>query len=216
MGRSWELLPAGWRMDMPRQRVTQRAFAQVPARQLSDQGAGERVRLDQLPAWSRPRARAWLADVDGDGASELLSLADGSLRVYARDARGGYAGAQAVYVSDGSWLVCDVCVGDVTGDGLPALVMLVWKLGSYGQVRPFWVDDDPPTPSQHVFVLQWRDDEVFTRGLHPVWMSSALGWEVAGMRVDDRGRVELTASDGSWSAWQWDYWGLALAEQGQA
>lgn len=113
--------------------------------------------------------------------------------------------------TEDDWLVSEALVGDVNHDGGLELVLLVWKRGSYGPYRPFWVERDEIGFSQHVFILKLDD-----KGrLSPIWMSSALGMEVTSAHLDGAARLVLTERDGSLTSWEWMSWGLGLTEEGE-
>ena len=114
---------------------------------------------------------------------------------------------------------------DVDGDGADELVLLCWKIGRFGTSRPFWVEEDEQTWSQHIFVYTYNGDVI-----KPKWMSSYIGVDVAelsaaeqiGMQADktavhesgvgqqkgERQRLRLTDTDGNMSSWIWDFWGF--------
>ncbi len=157
----------------------------------------------ELPAWATWRERDFACDLDGDGSDETLALH--GMRFTATD------GGDVLLETPDGWLVFDAYAADLDADGLPEVVLLVWRRGSYGDARPFWVEGGAgdEEPSQHVFVYRW-DGGV----LRPVWMSSALGVEVAAADLSDDGRLRLTAPDGSWTLWEWDSWGFSLVGEG--
>ena len=105
-----------------------------------------------------------------------------------------------------SWLVQCAAVADVDKDGQPELVFLVWKRGSFGTKHPFWVRNEDDSWSQHVFVVRpVESGGEFER----VWMSSALGHEVASAELDGAGELVLTDRAGSLTRWYWNSWGFA-------
>ena len=156
-----------------------------------------------LPAWVRWAAVDQAIDLDGDGAAEHMTLRGGVLNLTASDGVRVPLPAQ--------WRVSDAFVGDVTHDGRSELVLLVWKQGSYGQYRPFWVERNDTNWGQHIFIYDYANGE-----LQPVWMSSAIGFEVRDAYLDERGRVHVIHDDGSESIWEWQTWGLVLVEDDDA
>ena len=87
-----------------------------------------------LPSWVRWRDVTVEVDLDGDGATDELCIKRRKLSVSDAAGRGWQSG--------GDWLVQDALVGDINHDGVPELILLVWKRGSYGSQRPFWVERD--------------------------------------------------------------------------
>lgn len=91
---------------------------------------------------------------------------------------------------------------DVDGDGADELVLLCWKIGRFGASRPFWVEEDEKTWSQHIFVYTYNGDTV-----KPKWMSSYIGVDVAAISATKQ-HLLLTDPDGTMSSWIWDSWGF--------
>jgi len=100
---------------------------------------------------------------------------------------------------------------DVDNDREEELVLLCWKRGRYGRLRPFWVEEDEKAWSQHLFVYEYGGGEI-----HPKWMSSYIGLDVADVAADDREapfcRLLLTDPEGNLSCWRWDTWGFTREE----
>lgn len=102
--------------------------------------------------------------------------------------------------------VSNVFCNDIDHDGSLDVCMLVWKKGSFGEHKPFWISEDSNEYSQHIFIYHWdplRDDR-----LDPLWMSSDLGIPVVHMDIDQSSRILLTDTDGVKTSWAWFHWGL--------
>lgn len=123
--------------------------------------------------------------------------------------------------------VQDAMFCDTDGDGADELILLCWKTGRFGTSRPFWVEEDEKSWSQHIFVYSCDGDKV-----KPKWMSSYIGVDVAEMSVHGgrgqtagikatdsaagnsaasaagRQHLLLTDTDGKISSWVWDSWGF--------
>ena len=149
-----------------------------------------------LPRWVNWENGVQQVDLDLDGLTETVELASRSLRVRGPD--GG-----ELYATPDSWRVSQVTVADATGDGMPELLMLVWRRGNYGTSRPFWDTGFDLRMTQHLYVMGLRDGAVV-----PVWMSHELGEEVARAEVSPSGVLVLTARDGSVTQWVWEGFGF--------
>lgn len=98
--------------------------------------------------------------------------------------------------------VQDAMSCDIDGDGADELILLCWKIGRFGSSRPFWVEEDEETWSQHIFVYNYAGDTI-----KPKWMSSYIGVDVARMSAGGR-KLLLTDTEGRMSSWVWDSWGF--------
>lgn len=96
---------------------------------------------------------------------------------------------------------------DVDNDGQDELVLLCWKKGRFGKVKPIWVEQDERNWSQHIFVYECTKDKV-----KPKWMSSYIGQDVADLAANQKSapysRLWLTDLEGTVSSWAWDSWGF--------
>ncbi|MBC5579996.1 hypothetical protein H8S23_00575 [Anaerofilum sp. BX8] len=150
---------------------------------------------------ARWQQRTEVFDPDGDGRQETFLLERRSFAVL-RD-------GETLWGTDGDWKVEDYLHGDLDGDGAEELLLLVWKRGSYGPVRPFWVESDGGGYSQHIFIYRWAD------GLpQPVWMSSALQPQVRQWSLE-AGRLNILTREGETTSWAWRTWGLERVDGGR-
>lgn len=100
--------------------------------------------------------------------------------------------------------------GDVDRDGRDELVLLCWKRGRFGKYKPFWIEKDEKSWSQHIFVYDYAEDEIL-----PQWMSSYIGQNVVEMSCGGKGSLRwllLTDQEGEISYWRWDSWGFTKDE----
>ena len=105
------------------------------------------------------------------------------------------------------WNVQSACHADLDGDGSEELLLLVWKRGSYGDHRPFWVKHNDHDLKQHIFI--YRADSNRDSGIRAIWMSSALPY-MEGMQTDIKGDVLITDQTGHVNLWRWEDFGLKL------
>lgn len=151
--------------------------------------------------------RKLMYDLDGDGVQEEYSLQADSLLV--RNADG------VIWQTPPEWQVTECLIGDVTGDGVPDLLLSVWKKGSFGSHKPFWVSGEDETFRNHLFVFNLAHGAVKV-----VWQSSNLSrpnHAVFLSDLDGDGRSELIALEGLYdnpkairvTVWQWNGWGFS-------
>ena len=99
--------------------------------------------------------------------------------------------------------VQDVLWQDIDHDGSRELLLLCWRQGRYGDSRPFWVEENDTSWSQHIFIYDWTGET-----MRPIWMASELGREVETWSFDETRRLMLTDRRGEETAWDWLSWGL--------
>ena len=110
---------------------------------------------------------------------------------------------ETLWHSEGGVRVSDYLIGDIDGDSNPEMLLLVWKQGSYGQHRPFWVSEDTAKYTQHIYIYSIRKDLI-----KPVWMSSELEMKIKDWSLDKSGHLHITDTDGISTVWGWVSWGL--------
>ncbi len=156
------------------------------------------------PPWADWHARAFGADISGDGVPDRALVGDRRFTLWAGE------DSEPVFSSPDEWLVSDGRLADLDGDGRPEVVLLVWRAANFGSSRPFWVEEPAGAEefTQHLFVLGWQEG-----GLRPRWMSSQTGVEIAAMDVDGDGRLVLTDRAGARTWWRWGSWGFVLEDE---
>lgn len=96
---------------------------------------------------------------------------------------------------------------DIDNDGADELVLLCWKKGRYGEHKPFWVEADEDTWSQHLFVYEYNAGKI-----SPKWMSSYLGQDIADVTSNNKAAPDMClwfrSPDDEMSSWKWDSWGF--------
>ena len=155
---------------------------------------------DTPPDWVTWQEKTEAADLDGDGTAETLTLEGRSFT-----ARRGEA---LLFETPEEWQTADLLHADIDRDGTEEALLLVWKQGSYGDYRPFWVEENDSDLSEHIFIYKCDPDR-----LRPIWMSSALDLPVRDWTADAEGRLHLTAPDGSEQAAAWEGWGLKYLDE---
>ncbi|NLL17732.1 MAG: CapA family protein [Clostridia bacterium] len=147
-------------------------------------------------------------DLDGDGSIEKFRLKNGRVAVF--------SGPDLVWQSSEDWWVDCFFLGDSNNDGIEELHLLVWKQGSFGSYRPFWLEEEDNTIKNHLFIFKLEEGEI-----KPVWQSSNLDYPNLQAQLVDLngdGALELMTLEGSYTdpnrreitLWQWNGWGFSL------
>lgn len=114
-----------------------------------------------------------------------------------------FCGGEAVWSTPPEYQVQDFQWDDIDSDGKPELLLLCWRIGTYGEHRPFWVEENDERWSQHIFIYDWDGREI-----SPLWMASDLGMEVRDWKYDEHGYLILLDRQERLSGWAWLSWGL--------
>lgn len=149
-------------------------------------------------------------DLDRDGLPEHYTLRNGIITVQ--------AGSRNLWRSPHDWWVDYFFLGDADNDGTPELNLLVWKEGSFGPYRPFWVEEDEPSVKNHLFIFRLEEGD-----FKAVWQSSNLDrpiYRAALVDLNGDGENELLVTEGSYTdptkreitLWKWNGWGFSRLE----
>ena len=160
-------------------------------------------------------------DLDGDGITEEYSLVDHCLTVR--------EGEQELWRSPRDWRIDNVALGDADNDGTINMVITLWKKGSYGSVKPFWLTSEDATYKNHLFVYRLKN-----KAMQQVWCSSNLDRPIISLTIrdcDSDSLNELVVEEGQYrkidrehytldtnalvrtTVWRWDEWGyMKLAD----
>ena len=114
----------------------------------------------------------------------------------------------ALWTSPKDILVQDFLWCDINHDNKAELLILCWRIGRYGNAKPYWVENDEHTWSQHIYIYELRDNEE----IHPIWMASDIGMDVKDWSFDDIDRLVITETSGRRTSWDWVSWGLSLVK----
>lgn len=150
-----------------------------------------------LPSWI-----VWEGDCDFEAAEGYeISLVDQAVHV-------DYGG-ERIWDSPKEAKVQQVLSCDIDRDDEEELILLCWKRGRFGKHRPFWVEQDEKSWSQHIFVYEYGEREIL-----PKWMSSCIGQDVRSMgygksKSGEEWVLLTDPADGSVSFWRWGTWGFS-------
>ncbi len=130
---------------------------------------------------------AQCCDLDRDNTPEQYVLQKGRLTIWVSN--------ELLWESPADWQIESFVLGDANNDGADDLLLVLWKKGSYGSSKPFWVNGPDTEWTNHLFVYGLVCGHV-----KPVWMSSALICPILTLEVQDincDGKNELVVLEGS-------------------
>lgn len=160
-----------------------------------------------------------VGDLDGDGITEAYNLDDHCLTIREGD--------QELWRSPNDWRIDNFALGDADNDGTINMVITLWKKGSFGSVKPFWLTSEDDDYKNHLFVYRLMD-----KAMKQVWCSSDLDRPIISFMIEDYdgdGLNELVVKEGQYqkideehyildtkalvrtTVWRWDEWGFSLS-----
>lgn len=151
-------------------------------------------------------------DLDRDGSPEVYSLQGGKLQVS--------DGSRLIWQSRDDWWVDDFFLGDADNDSIPELNLLVWKSGSFGPHKPFWITEEDLSVKNHLFIFKLVEG-----AFKPVWQSSNLdrpNYKTELVDLDGDRTNELVVVEGDYNdlavqktcIWRWNGWGFSMVSGG--
>ncbi len=146
-------------------------------------------------------------DLDGDGIKEKFNLENGRIKIWKEN--------NLIWYSPEEWWIDDFFLGDADNDGIDELGLLVWKTGSFGSKKPFWLEGEDTSFRNHLFLYKLMNSEI-----KPVWQSSNLdqpNFHAILVDYNDDGKNELLVIEGSYedfdlrktTLWEWNGWGFS-------
>ncbi|OQX51096.1 hypothetical protein B5M47_01865 [candidate division CPR3 bacterium 4484_211] len=159
---------------------------------------------------SRIISKQELKDLDNDSIPENYNLESGKLAITEN--------GKMIWQSPSDWWIDDFVLADSNNDGVLDINLSLWKSGSFGTSKPFWVKENDMSVKNHFFILG------FVGGLiRQIWGSSNLAepnCEFKIVDIDDDGRNELVVIEGDYSQkpkcegnfvaiWRWNDWGFS-------
>lgn len=150
------------------------------------------------------------ADLDNDSILENYVFENGGLAITEN--------SKMIWQSPSDWWVDDFVLADSNNDGIVDINLSLWKSGSFGTSKPFWVKENDMSVKNHFFVLDFSGGSI-----KQVWGSSNLvepNCEFKIADVDNDGKKDLVVVEGDYSqkpkcdgnyvaVWKWNDWGFS-------
>lgn len=164
-------------------------------------------------------SRTMYGDIDENGAREEYVLQSQQLQVFEN--------SRLLWQTPGEWQVKQVRLADADNNKQTELLLVIWKKGSFGKSKPFWVKGPDDKYTCHLFLYRLRSGR-----MKEVWCSSALQYPIIDLDVKDTdadGLNELNVREGPEtgfayplrqfflrrdSKWIWKDWGFARVTRG--
>ena len=163
---------------------------------------GLRNEQDHFPDWV-----TW-NEGSTDFADGYAVLKDRKIRLYSD------ASCETVrWSGDEDWSVQDMMVKDVDRDGAEELILLVWKHGSYGDSKPFWVKENDDRLRQHIFIYSY--DLSREARVKAIWMSSEISFDITSIEPGRGDSLILSVKDEGDHLWSWEGFGIKYNKEAE-
>lgn len=150
------------------------------------------------------------ADLDNNSIPEKYDLENGKLIIHENK--------KMLWQSPAEWWIDDFVLADINNDGITDINLTLWKAGSFGSSKPFWVKENDTSVKNHFFILGFINGKI-----KQVWGSSSLAepnCEFQITDIDNDGKNDLVVIEGDYSqkpkcngnyiaVWKWNDWGFS-------
>jgi poly-gamma-glutamate synthesis protein (capsule biosynthesis protein) len=150
------------------------------------------------------------ADLDNNSVPENYDLENGKLTITENE--------KMIWQSPNDWWIDNFVLADSNNDGIIDINLSLWKSGSFGTSKPFWVKENDMSVKNHFFVLDFSGGAI-----KQVWGSSNLtepNCEFKIADIDNDGKNDLVVVEGDYSqkpkcagsyvaVWKWNDWGFS-------
>jgi len=147
------------------------------------------------------------SDINENGIEELYILKNDQLSIFEN--------GTMIWQSESSWKVDDFILADINTDNKYELVISIWKAGDFGEIMPFWEQENDLSVKNHLFIYKFNKNKP-----EALWHSSNLekpNCQLAFTDFEKDGIVELVVLEGSYESgcgkgrlaiWRWSGWGF--------
>jgi len=157
-----------------------------------------------------PQIKQEWADLDNNSIYEEYYLKNGQLTITENEKK--------IWESPADWWIDSFFLADSNNDGMINLNLSLWRSGSFGTSKPFWIEENDMSVNNHFFVLTLNDGLI-----KQIWGSSRLtepncAFKIAD--VDNDEKNELVVIEGDYvqkpdcighfvAIWKWNGWGFS-------
>lgn len=150
------------------------------------------------------------ADLNNNLVFETYILENGKLTITENK--------KTIWQSPNDWWIDDFVLADSNNDGIININLSLWKSGSFGTSKPFWIKEDDMSVKNHFFILDFSSGSI-----KQVWGSSNLAkpnCEFKIADIDNDGKNDLVVIEGDYlpepkctgnyvAIWKWNDWGFS-------
>lgn len=150
-----------------------------------------------LPRWIQWNTDTLKVDTNGNDEIESVILSNRHLTII--DSAGNH------YVTPNDWLIADVNIGDMVGDGTPEVVALLWAQTDEEATYRLPFAGFLPGFAEYIYVFNYSEG-----GIEPIWHSEPLGFDAVDVSSDTPSQLDVALADGTITVWEWNDPGLML------
>ena len=96
--------------------------------------------------WGHKSQEEISLDLNSNGIDESYKLDGHRLRISEKNSE--------LWTSPPEWQISSLLIGDANHDGQEELLLVVWKRGSFGKDKPFWVENNDHKLRCHLFMFK--------------------------------------------------------------
>lgn len=111
-------------------------------------------------------------DTDGNGSQEKYVLRNQQLQVFEDN--------RLIWNTPRDWKIKQIKLADADNNKQTEILLVIWKNGSFGKSKPFWIKGQDNNYTCHLFLYR-----LLSGKMKEVWCSSALEYPIINLDVKD-------------------------------